>query len=128
MTTPVKGKERIVELDVIRGFALFGVLLVNMTLFKSTDFYVSKAPGDFISPIDQGFAWLIRILASGNFYGFGLGLYGSVRLWWGVLLTVLIFAAQIFSSKLWLAYYQFGQTEWIWRNLTCGKKFPLRKG
>ncbi len=403
MTTPVKGKERIVELDVIRGFALFGVLLVNMTLFKSTDFYVSKAPGDFISPIDQGFAWLIQILASGNFYtifsflfglgfyifmnrtrekglsvkklfikrllfllgfgllhllfiwsgdilhrysitgfflfffmrssseqimkwtkrllafslvaiflvflvqgldyevieedlvidaqeemaeeapvvyregsylailefrflrelpfislnlllaiptlltlflmgfyvgekeyykdlskrlrdvrqvfyrslvialplkalyaavlggfipvpmvirfsllevldyasgiamcfvymtgvvllmnkkgvmsllypfhyvgkmaltnylaqslvaimifyGFGLGLFGSVRLWWGVLLTVLIFAAQIFTSKLWLAYYQFGPMEWIWRNLTYGKRFPLRKG
>ena len=32
---PVTVKERIAILDLLRGFALFGILLINMTFFKA---------------------------------------------------------------------------------------------
>ena len=37
-SSPVLGKERIVTIDIIRGFALFGIFLVNMPAFHSADF------------------------------------------------------------------------------------------
>ncbi|MGM0846629.1 MAG: DUF418 domain-containing protein [Bacillota bacterium] len=37
-SSPVLGKERIVSIDIIRGFALFGIFLVNMPAFHSADF------------------------------------------------------------------------------------------
>lgn len=36
--SPIKPSERIITLDVIRGFALLGILLVNMPAFHSPDF------------------------------------------------------------------------------------------
>src|SRR5699024_12436207 len=33
--TPIATSDRIVSLDIIRGFALFGILLVNMPLFQT---------------------------------------------------------------------------------------------
>lgn len=35
IATPVPVKERIVLLDVLRGLAIFGILMVNMQLFFS---------------------------------------------------------------------------------------------
>ena len=34
-SSPVLGKDRIITIDVIRGFALFGIFLVNMPAFHS---------------------------------------------------------------------------------------------
>ncbi|MBM7703615.1 DUF418 domain-containing protein [Metabacillus iocasae] len=39
-SSPISIKERIVTIDVIRGFALFGIFLVNMPAFHSPDFKV----------------------------------------------------------------------------------------
>lgn len=80
MKNSIDTRNRIIIIDIIRGFALFGVLVVNMTLFKSTDFYVAKAPTDFFSSIDRIVAWIINIFFSGNFYTifsflFGLSFY-----------------------------------------------------
>lgn len=59
------------------------------------------------------------------FYGAGLGLgprYGLV----GTLLgAVIIFALQIWLSRLWLRRFQFGPAEWLWRSLTYGRRQPL---
>ncbi|WP_226669990.1 DUF418 domain-containing protein [Metabacillus litoralis] len=35
---PVLGKDRIITIDIIRGFALFGIFLVNMPAFHSSEF------------------------------------------------------------------------------------------
>jgi uncharacterized protein len=37
-----------------------------------------------------------------------------------------VFAAQVAASRLWLARFQFGPVEWIWRALSYGKAPPLR--
>ncbi len=62
------------------------------------------------------------------FYGYGLGLYGRTTPLFGVILVIVIFLAQIRFSAWWLARYQFGPMEWLWRSLTYGRKQPLRRG
>lgn len=78
---PISGAERIQELDVLRGFAIFGILLVNMAFF-STPLIYDQAAGTvrFGAPYDRLATWLIRFLAEGKFYTlfsflFGLGLF-----------------------------------------------------
>ena len=78
--TSVSPQERIEILDIIRGFALFGVLLVNMSFFKSLLATPPKSPLESTAVLDQLAAWLILLLAEGKFFVifsflFGLGFY-----------------------------------------------------
>ncbi|MCA1030982.1 DUF418 domain-containing protein [Bacillus timonensis] len=70
---------------------------------------------------------LQSIICTLIFYSYGLGFYGEIRLVHGILLTIGIFVIQVGVSKWWLAKYQFGPIEWIWRTLTYGEKQTLRK-
>lgn len=78
--SPLQNENRIVEIDIIRGFALFGVLLVNMTMIDATMYsYVSSA-FDFSDPLTRISALMIHLFAVGKFYTlfsilFGLGFY-----------------------------------------------------
>ncbi len=68
LSTPTQAGERIPAIDILRGFALFGILLVN---FPGSEAARSGAVDDVVSK-------LLRILVSGNFYTtfsflFGLG-------------------------------------------------------
>ncbi len=72
-------KKRIEELDILRGFALFGVLLVNMTMMHTsrTGFSVSRMGLEGINRLS---ALGIEIFFQGKFYTifsilFGLGFY-----------------------------------------------------
>ncbi|GAB6108520.1 DUF418 domain-containing protein [Fusibacter bizertensis] len=67
-------------MDIIRGFALFGVLLVNLTMIDATMYSYVASPLSQVNPIDQLIAWVIHIFAVGKFYSlfsmlFGLGFY-----------------------------------------------------
>ena len=66
------------------------------------------------------------VLSTLIFYSYGLGLYGEISPFTGLILTIIIFASQIVISKLWLYKFQVGPVEWIWRTLTYGKKQPLK--
>jgi uncharacterized protein len=66
-------KSRIIEIDTVRGFALFGVLLVNLTMMNAIPFSGSDTPM-------SAFQWGIALFAEGKFYTifsllFGLGFY-----------------------------------------------------
>lgn len=61
------------------------------------------------------------------FYGIGFGLGTSFGLVHIELTALAVFLIQIFLSQLWLLYFRFGPLEWIWRMLTYGRHFPLRK-
>ena len=77
-TGPVALSERIQDIDVLRGFALLGILLVNMHLFSfpvQELLIGSEEEGPFI---DRAAAWAIQIFAESKFYPifsflFGLG-------------------------------------------------------
>ena len=74
---PVAAAHRIEHLDILRGFALFGVLLVNMAAFSSS-FFADMAGRQWSAPLDRAAAFLISLLAEGKFISifsllFGLG-------------------------------------------------------
>lgn len=76
---PSSEKERIESIDMLRGFALFGVLLVNTQMFNDTLHTFSGNPFSY-EGTDQLVAVLIQIFATGKFYTlfsflFGLGFY-----------------------------------------------------
>jgi uncharacterized protein len=78
---PVIGKERIAALDIIRGFALLGILLVNMPAFHSPDFLrqMYSLPEN-LSPSDGWVRLFFDMFVQTKFYTifsflFGLGFY-----------------------------------------------------
>lgn len=76
---PVPAKERIELVDILRGFAIFGILLVNMAWFNSPVYLFVLDTQWWTGTADRITAWLIRFFAEGKFYSlfsflFGLGL------------------------------------------------------
>jgi len=61
------------------------------------------------------------------FYPYAIGLFNEYSLWQIELMAVLIYILQVFFAKIWLTYFAFGPLEWLWRCLTYGKLFPIRK-
>lgn len=79
---PVSGSERIAELDVLRGIALFGVLTMNFVAFAGPGFGITEAQAAALptATIDYyaywGVRWLIGDKANTVFATlFGLGFY-----------------------------------------------------
>ncbi|VEI04952.1 DUF418 domain-containing protein [Kurthia zopfii] len=72
---PTNKKERIATLDILRGFSLFGILLVNILSFNYPINYVELRTY-FTAPFDlQGEKW-IMILVQGSFYPLFAWLFG----------------------------------------------------
>jgi uncharacterized protein len=61
------------------------------------------------------------------FHSYGLGFYGKVEIWQGILLTFLIYALQVIFSRIWLNYFYFGPLEWLWRSLTYRKFQEMKR-
>jgi uncharacterized protein len=57
------------------------------------------------------------------FYHYTTGLFGRIGPAVGLILTVVLYAAQVVFSNWWLRRYRFGPMEWLWRGMTYGK-FP----
>jgi uncharacterized protein len=60
-------------------------------------------------------------------YGFGLGWWwriGAATAW---VVAVTIIALQIPLSRWWLAAFQYGPAEWLWRRMTYGVPLPMRR-
>jgi uncharacterized protein len=62
------------------------------------------------------------IIATTIFFSYGLGMYGRVNIWQGMILTVAIYVVQVIWSYYWLQHFRYGPMEWLWRTLTYGKK------
>ena len=76
---PVRGRRRITTLDALRGFAILGILLVNIEIFYGPDFWLLLAGESVLSGLDRVLGFLIVFLAQSKFYSifaflFGLGL------------------------------------------------------
>jgi uncharacterized protein len=68
---------------------------------------------------------LQTLIATALFYGWGFGLWGKVGNALDLLLAVVIFfAIQVPLSKWWLARFELGPMEWLWRRLTYGRAGP----
>lgn len=67
------------------------------------------------------------IIAIALFYGIGLGWGTNVSAVAFEAIAVGVFLVQVLWSRWWLAHFQFGPFEWVWRSLTYGKVMPIRK-
>jgi len=70
---------------------------------------------------------LQSIIGTGLLYGYGLGLIGDLRHLYTFGLALLVVAVQVWFSKWWLSYFNYGPLEWVWRSLTFFKVYPMRK-
>ncbi len=68
------------------------------------------------------------VLCTLFFYHYTTGLYGRVGPAWGLLPTVVLYAAQVWFSNWWLHRYRFGPVEWLWRWMTYWKMPAMRRG
>ncbi len=87
------------------------------------------APLAFVGRLSLSNYLFQSLICTFIFYSYGLGLYGKIGPFHGLLLTVVIFFIQLLISKWWLLYYQYGPVEWIWRSLTYGRiqRFVVNK-
>lgn len=61
------------------------------------------------------------LIATTIFYGYGGGLFGKVGPPALLVLTVVIYAAQIQLSRAWTVRFRYGPMEWLWRKLSYGR-------
>jgi uncharacterized protein len=69
---------------------------------------------------------LQSVICTTLYYSYGFALFGKVGPAYGLIPTLLIYAAQLPLSLWWLRRCRFGPAEWLWRSLTYGKAQPLR--
>lgn len=61
------------------------------------------------------------------FYGWGLGLYGSLERSEQIFVVVAVWFIQVVISNIWMRKFKFGPFEWLWRCLTYMQLQPLKK-
>jgi uncharacterized protein len=57
----------------------------------------------------------------------GIGLYGELHRGGLLLIVLAAWGLMLLWSKPWLARFRYGPLEWLWRCLTYGRWFPLRR-
>ncbi|GAA4643097.1 DUF418 domain-containing protein [Pontixanthobacter gangjinensis] len=61
------------------------------------------------------------------FHGWGLGLFGELTRAQLYLVVLGAWAVMLLWSKPWLERFRYGPLEWLWRCLTYGRLFPLKR-
>jgi uncharacterized protein len=67
------------------------------------------------------------ILCTTIFYGYGLGLYGSLDRPAQMIIGIAVCTLQLLYSAWWLERFRYGPAEWFWRLLTYGTVPALRR-
>jgi uncharacterized protein len=121
---PTQSNERLDIIDILRGFAIFGILVVNMLYFAQPIYLAVLDVSAWTNPVDGVAYWLIGFFAEAKFFTlfsllFGLGLaiqleraelkrINIVRLYLRRLLVLLVFGL-IHAFLFWwgdiLTYY-----------------------
>jgi len=89
-----------------------------------------KSPVKYLAPMGRMALtnYLVQTLFGiGIYYGIGLGFGGSVGPAVFISVGLLVYLLQIIYSNIWFRYFQYGPLEWVWRQLTYGKRLSLRK-
>lgn len=67
------------------------------------------------------------IILTTIFYGYGLGLFGTVERVHLFLFVIGMWALMLLWSQPWLARFRYGPLEWLWRSLARGAVQPMRR-
>lgn len=78
--SPVRPAERIVDLDILRGIALFGILVVNLYIFSNPIAILATDSGMWSEWYNQAYMFFSRVFFEGKFISmfsflFGIGFY-----------------------------------------------------
>lgn len=104
---------------------------ITMALFYATSIillvHAKKAPRLFKHMASMGKMsvtnYLMQsIIATTIFYAYGFGLFGKLGVFVGIVLTIVIYAVQLFASTYWLKKFHMGPVEYIWRFGTYWKR------
>jgi len=60
-------------------------------------------------------------------FQWGLGLYGNVYPYMGIVIVIALLPVQLIMSHWWLSKFAFGPCEWLWRYWTYGRPPPMRR-
>ncbi|NIJ35363.1 uncharacterized protein FHR22_000012 [Sphingopyxis panaciterrae] len=128
------GFDYIVTMNAFTAWAQPGRLLMTIAYAALLVLLIDRA---------RGSAWLARVAAAGRaafsnylgtsilmttiFYGYGLGLFGSVDRWTLYLLCVGAWGLMLLWSKPWLERFHYGPLEWLWRSCARGSLQPMRR-
>ncbi|MBD8067590.1 DUF418 domain-containing protein [Bacillus sp. PS06] len=113
--------------DAIGGPAMALVYATTIVLLTRKKLWQSIfSPFGYVGRLPLSNYLFQSVMCTLIFYHYGLGFYGKVSPFFGVILTVVIFIVQLGISKWWLSRYQFGPVEWFWRTLTYGRKQKMR--
>ncbi|MBK7271334.1 MAG: DUF418 domain-containing protein [Flavobacteriales bacterium] len=118
------------------AFPLFQGAIFGMSLFYSTSIILLYRRGLF-KRVFGAFAQVGRmsltnylvqsILYVVFFYGIGFGLLGKVAYHHIWALCIAFYVLQIAFSAWWMARYHYGPAEWLWRQLSYGRRFGIRR-
>jgi uncharacterized protein len=126
------------------GFSVPAILALSMAATVPLRPPMVAATAALIILATRRGGWLVdRIAAAGRaaftnylgtslvmttlFYGYGLGLFGSLgraELW---LVVVAMWGLMLLWSKPWLERFRYGPLEWLWRSLARGRPQPMRR-
>ncbi|MEP7165479.1 MAG: DUF418 domain-containing protein [Ferruginibacter sp.] len=67
------------------------------------------------------------IICISIFYGVGFGVGGNIGPTVFIPIALAIYITQVIYSNWWFKYFNYGPMEWIWRQLTYGKRLAFRK-
>lgn len=127
------------------GYTYYGTIGAMMAFSMLPRLVMTLGLAALLSLFAQGAAgWLgQRIAAAGRvaftnylgtsilmlfvFHGWALGLYGSLNRLQLYIVVVITWVVMLAWSKPWLAHFRYGPLEWLWRCLTYGRLFPLRR-
>ena len=97
LSAPVDEQQRLDHLDVLRGFALLGILLVNFQFFTRPMTSIVMAPDPSMSGLDQIASGLIAVLAETKFYALFSMLFGAG-------FALMLHRAHTSDSRFWPLY------------------------
>jgi len=104
-----------------------GIIALGVTLWQKESWRPQLA---FLAPVGRMALtnYLLQtVICVLIFYGYGFGLFGRFGATVSTLIALAIFLFQIIISTVWLKYFSYGPMEWIWRQLTYGKRLNLRR-
>ncbi|MFN3802678.1 DUF418 domain-containing protein [Belliella pelovolcani] len=98
--------ERIDIIDIIRGIALLGILILNIPYFSMEEYSSESWNQD---------------TSSMNFWVHAI----NIILFEGKMRALFSMVFQLIISPIYLKYFLFGPLEWLWRCLTYGRIQPF---
>ncbi|MGI8599705.1 MAG: DUF418 domain-containing protein [Chitinophagaceae bacterium] len=113
--------------EISRTFRSIGIFAAIMLLYKSG---VCKWLFKLMRPVGQmAFTnYLAQSLMCGLFfYGIGFGYFGKLQIHQIYYVVAVVWIIEIAWSHVWLRYFRYGPTEWLWRSLTYWKWQPIKK-